>query len=343
MSEAIFETTFEKPDLNAFVGIVNGIKKDRQIAILGVMSNLVGAGSGECDPTASTNAIELSQKVWSPKTVSDRLAFCYNDDVKGTFFQWATKNGINRNDLDGTDFANFILERYEYAMSEMVHRLAWFNDTDAATTDVSPAGIITPGTTLAYFNKIDGLWKQLFAVGAADADRISDGLSSRNGQATKALQKFTTTDRTNLVVTNTLDNMQKDADSRLTGRDDVIIVATKSVWDQYRSELKFANVSYTTERIEGGIDVLYADGLEVHKYEFWDRMIKAYHDDGTAYYLPHRIAMYAKDNVKVGTEEESTFSEVDIFYDKKDKKTYFDFQLDIDAKVIEDYLVQLAY
>ena len=343
LSSAIFERVYANPTLNEYFVVQNGVKKDMQIAILGRMATMLGAGSGGCAPTAATAAIPLSQKVWSLKTVSDRSSFCWTDDVKGTFFQWGSKNGVNREDLTSTDFANFIAERMEDAMDEMHHRLAWFNDTDAATTTDSPAGVITAGTDLDYFNKIDGAWKQLFAIGTADATKVSTGLASRNGQATFALQKFTTTDRSNLVVTNTLDEMMKDADERLEGGGNVVFVATKSVWDQYKSELKFANVSFTTERIEGGIDVLYADGIELHKYSIWDRIIREYFNDGTKSYLPHRILMYDKDNLRIATEEESTFSETDIFYDKVTKKTYFDFQFDIDVKVIEDYLVQMAY
>lgn len=343
ISSAVFERVYANPTLNEFFTVQNGIKKDLQIAILGRMSTMVGAGSGGCAPSAATVAIPLSQKVWSPKTVSDRLAFCWTDDVKGTFFQWGTKNGVAREDLTSTDFAVFITERLEDAMDEMHHRIAWFNDVDAATTTDSPAGVVTAGTNLAYFNKIDGAWKQLFAVGTANADRVSAGLASRNAQATFALQKFTTTDRTNLVVSNTLDAMRSGADDRLVDGGNMILAVTKSVFDQYRSELKFANVSFTTERLENGIEVLKADGVEMHKYSIWDRIIRQYFNDGTKSYLPHRMVMYDKENLRIGTEEESTFSEVDIFYDKVTKKTYFDFQFDIDVKVVEDYLVQMAY
>lgn len=345
LSSAIFERVYANPTLNEYFVVQNGVKKDMQIAILGRMSTMLGAGSGGCSPTASTVAIPLSQKVWSPKTVSDRLAFCWTTDVKGTFFQWGTKNGVAKEDLTSTDFANFIAERMEDAMDEMHHRLAWFNDTDAAATDDSPAGVITAGTDLDYFNKIDGAWKQLFDIATADPERltVNTTFQTRNNAATYALQKFTTTDRTNLVVTNTLDELMKNADDRLIDGGNAVFVCTKSVWDQYKSELKFANVSFTTERIEGGIEVLYADGIELRKYSIWDRIIRTYMNDGAAAYLPHRILMYDKENLRIATEEESTFSETDIFYDKVTKKTYFDFQFDIDVKVVENYLVQMAY
>ena len=344
ISEAVFEKTYSNPMLADYFIINNGVKKDQQIAILGRMQTKLGKGSGGCEPTATTNAIPMSQKVWSTSTISDRLAFCWTTDVKGTFFQWGTKNGVAKEDLTSTDFANFILERMEDAMDEMHQRLFWFNDTDAALVSASPAGVITSTEDIDFWNKIDGAWKQLFAAGAANADRVSAGLSSRNGQATYALQKFTTTDRTNLVVSNTLDEMIKDADERLVDGGSVKLVCTKSVWDQYRSELKFANVSFTTERLENGIEVLKADGLELHKYSIWDRIIKEGFDNGTSYYLPHRILMYDTNTMQAATEEENTLSEVDIFYDKTLKKTFFDFQFDLDVKVIEeDYLIQMAY
>jgi hypothetical protein len=84
--------------------------------------------------------------------------------------------------------------------------------------------------------------------------------------------------------------------------------------------------------------------VELHKYSIWDRIIREAFDDGTKYFLPHRILMYDTNTMQAATEEEGTLSEVDIFYDKVTKKTFFDFQFDLDVKVVEeDYLVQMAY
>lgn len=345
IGSAMIERTFNNPSLSDVFTITEGVKKAQQIAFLGRLTTKLGKGSGGCDPTASTAAIPATQKVWNPVTISDRLAFCWKTDVKGTFFQWATKNGIAKEDLTGTDFANFITERVADGMEEMLHRLAWFNDTDAALTTDSPAGVISPSETIDFFNKLDGAWKQLFAIAAADSDRLSvnSTLQTRNNASTYADQKFTAADVTNLVVSKTFDQMEKDMDERLSGSGDLVVRVTKSVWDQYRSELKFANIAYTTERLESGIEVLYADGREVQKYSVWDRIIKESFDDGSKYYLPHRILMYDKNNIGLATEQEGNFSEIDLFYDKKDKKVYLDFQFDLDVKVLENYLVQMAY
>src|SRR5690606_1940745 len=85
ISEAVFESVFAKPELTQFHEVVNGIVVKRQIAILGRMTELVGAGDGSCDPANGTNSIPMSQKFWGPVTVSDRLALCWKD-IKETFF-----------------------------------------------------------------------------------------------------------------------------------------------------------------------------------------------------------------------------------------------------------------
>lgn len=342
ISEAVFESTFSKPALSEFHEVVNGVIVKKQIVILGRINELIGAGTGACSPTDGAATITMSEKFWDTVTVSDRLGLCWTQ-LKETFFAWGLKQGISKPDLTATDFADFVVERLEDAMYEMIYRLVWFNDTDAATTADSPAGVITAGTNTVFFNKLNGLWKQIFAIAVADTDRLTTGLASRNGQATFASQKFTSTDTTNLVVTSTLENMVTESDYRLRSLDGLQFVVTQSVFDQYKKELKRANIAFTTERTEKGIQMLEADGIQVFAFQFWDRIIRSYYSDGTKYYLPHRAILCEKTNLQVGTGEESAFSDVDIFYDKTLKKTFFDFQLDIDAKVIQDELIQVAY
>jgi len=340
---AIIERVYKNPAITESFFMETGIKKDKQIAFLGRMLTDLGKGSGGCDPDSSTVAIAATQKVWSPVSVSDRLEFCWETDVKGTFFQYGLKNGIEASDLTGTDFALFMEERTGVNMEEMIHRLAWFTDTDADL--IANGGVVTAGTNLAFLNKLDGAWKQLFEIAAVDTARLTVNatLQTRNAAASFALQKFTTADRDDMLITEIFDQMQKDRDERLEDSGDLILRVTKSVWDQYKSELKFANVSFTTERLENGIEVLRADGIEVQKYSLWDRMIRKYFSTGAKSYLPHRILMYDKNNIGIGTEGDGNFTSLDIFYRKFDKKVYFDFLLGFDVKVLENYLVQMAY
>jgi hypothetical protein len=341
-SEAVFVSAFAIPDVNQFLSIVGGIKTKKQIAILGRLNSLLGLGSGECNPSGRTVTSALSGKEWNPATVSDRLTYCWTE-IAETFFIWATKNGLEKNDLTGTDFALFVEQLLTPEIKETWLRLAYFGDTDAANYDDSPAGVITNGTNLAFFNKIDGIWKQIYAIVGADASRKTAGLATKNGQSTYALQAFNDTDTTNKVVTKTLQNMRFGADSRLRNKQGLIYTTTQSVADQYERELIEYNVAYTTERLEEGIMVLRSGGITVLSFEFWDRIIESFYNNGTKLFLPHRAILSVAENIQVGTEEESNLSEFDMFYDKNTKTTNVDFQFNLDAKVIIDHEIQVAY
>jgi hypothetical protein len=339
LSQAIFESTFAKPEASLFHTFVPGIKAKKQIALLGRIEGLTGKGSGECNPTSNGSTIGMSEKFWDPSTVSNRETECW-ENLQESFFIYGTKNGIDQADLDGTDFWKFLMERMADTLVEEYYRIAWFSDTAA---DNAPAGNITAGIDLGYFNKIDGLWKQLFAIVTADANRKTLGIDSRNGQATFALQEFDATDTTNNVVTNTLQDMRYGSDFRLRGKAGLQYIVTQSVLDQYEKELTAAQKPYTTERLENGMSVLKSGGIEVIGFQFWDRMIRAYENDGTVYFLPHRALLTVKENTQIGTAEEANLSEMATIYDPIKKEMHLDTGYNIDVKIIEDYLVQVAY
>ena len=339
-AEAVFVSAFAPNTVADLLTIVGGIKAKKQIAILGRFNSLLGKGNGGCVNDGRVVTTPMTQKVWQPETISDRLAYCWAD-LKETFWIWGTKNGIAKADLTATDFLLYIEELLSTELIETWMRIAYFNDTDAET--VTDGGVITDGTDLAFFNRIDGIWKQLFAIGTATPERKTAGLATKNAAASYALQAFSSADTTNKVVMNLLFNMEVEADSRLTSKEGLKFQVTKSVFDQYKRELTFANINYTTERLENGMMQINAGGTPVVCVEFWDRIIRTYFDNGTTWHLPHRAILTSPQNIQVGTEEESTLTGFDVFYDKTLKTTYVDFQFDIDAKVILDHEVQLAY
>ena len=339
LSEAVFESVFNKPDANVFHTFTPGIKAKKQIALLGRIEGLTGKGDGSCNPVSNDNTIGMSEKFWDPSTVSNRLTECW-DNLKESFFIYGTRCGIAQTDLTSTDFWMFLQERMTDTLIEEVYRIAWFSDTAAA---VVPGGNLTAGTDPDYFNKLDGFWKQLFAIVTADADRRTLGIDSRNGQGTFATQEFDATDTANRVVTNTLQNMRYGSDFRLRGKEGLQYIVTQSVADQYERELTDANISFTTERLENGMTMLRSGGIEVIGFQFWDRIIRTYESDGTVWYLPHRALLTVKTNTQIGTCEVANLSEMDSIYDPVTKLNHLDTQYDIDAKIIEDYLVQLAY
>ncbi len=252
------------------------------------------------------------------------------------------KAGKEKADVTSTDFAAYLTEVVNDAIFETVLRFAWLGDTTADT--VANGSYLKNGTDPDYFNKMDGYWVQILAIVAANsARRTSTTITTRNAAASYALQAFTTADTTNKVVSEALTNVRMGADLRLRSRTDLVFIATQTVADQYERELINANISYTTERLEGGIMLLKNGGIEIYSFSLLDRIIQTYFDNGTKWVNPHRLILTTKENLGLGVESVGALDSLDIFYDKKTKKNYIDFMIQMDAKVFSDNLVQVTY
>lgn len=349
VSEGIMEEIFAKPAITEFLTAYTGIKAKKQIAFLGRLTGLVGQkhDASSCSPIENEATITNTEKFWMPAYIDDRFSECW-DDLLDTFFIYGTQNGVNKADLTTTDFAVFFISRYEDAIAEMFYRLVWFGDTTADDT-AGGGNLVTAGFVAKRWDAFDGIWKQLFAIVTATPARKTAGLAAKNAELSFALQAFDATDTTNKVVTTVLQNLVFNADHRLRGKADKFIMVTQSVADQYVRELEASaadGISIAFEYLQDGISVLKRGGVTVFAFSFWDRIIEEYMrtiGSELNYYLPHRAILTTKANLAFGTEEEGNLSEVDVFFDKKDKKTYFDFGANLDAKVLQDYMVQVAY
>lgn len=338
IGEAIYEATFKKPKLQDIHRLMTGIKAKKQIPILGRLG-LVGKVKGDCDTTPNPGSIPMSEKFWDPVYVSDRFKECWAT-LKGTFFQWGLKNGIEKEDLTDTDFALFLEERIGDAMWEMLIRIAHFGDTAEAT--VADSGNITDGIDAEYFTGKDGMWPQLIDIATADTDRRVT--IANNAEANYADQRFDATDTTNRVATNIFQNLVDNADTRLIEDGTGVILATRSLCKQYAKELKAASgIPAAWQATQSGLKYLEIDGVMIIEMSIWDTFINAYFNTGTKWYLPHRAVFTTKENIPVGTEEEKNLSEIKPFYSMETKNYYVDFGVNLDIVVLEGYKCQIAY
>lgn len=342
-SEAFWTTTFQNPALNEILTIIPGVKAKQQVVILGLLG-LVGKTktTTQCAPVASTETIDSVQKFYEPNWIEDRFVECWKNLLE-KFYVWGLKNNIQAPDLTGTDFADFLIERVVDGLVQSIYRIAWFGDTEAANfSDSGLNGHITDDVDLAYFNAIDGFWKQFFAIGAANPDQLYD--ISRNDGASYAAQAFTAEDTTNQVITTIMQNMVNGMDERLAADPNATFYVTRSVANQYMAERrKFPAIDLAYSRQENGFDTLMIDGYKIVVLMFEDRFIKAYENSGTAWYLPHRIYLTTKENMHLAVSEQGSMANVEAFYFEVDKQYYIDTLYSMDALVIEDYKVVLAY
>lgn len=335
LSEAIITALVDKPELTSIHTIIPGIVAKQQIAILGRLRKITKLDGG-CGVGATTPEIPATQKFWEPVQVKMWLKYCHTD-FDASFMVYLKNKGKDVADITNTDIADFIIDLMGDAAYEDIYRIAWFSDKSAA--NVSGGGTIRNTVPLGDYNIIDGFWKQLFAiVSGAAARRVT---ITENAAASFALQDtFVTADK---PATNYFRNLVTHADPRLKGASDKLILATTSLLDQYAIELESQNLDASYQRIEGGYSTLKIRGIEIVGMPTWDATIREDIQNGTVYNRPHRALFTTKSNIQLAVDEASALQDFDVFYDKPTEMNHFKGAYKVDAKIVEDHMVQVAY
>lgn len=335
LNEVILKKVTECPLLNTYATIYTGIRNDRQIGLADPDFGLIGKAAQGCDPTYDTNQIGTQQKKWAPKRIEFLLELCWKD-LDATFGQLLRKLGINVEDLTSTEYMAWVQARLEYTLPRMIFRHFWFGDTAAANVDDSPAGVITSGVDVDYFNVIDGIFVQLGdLITATPARRTS--LNAYNGQATYALQKSSLT---NQLAYEAFLAVRDDAPSALRSQADQIIICTEEIGRKAMRYVQSQGLPYEPMLAIDGLIMNRVDGVSLAITPLFDDYIHAYEDNGTKYNNPHRIVYTTVSNLAAGIEGSNLFDTMDIFHDKKSRHSYIETSDAFDAKIIQDNLFQ---
>jgi hypothetical protein len=340
-ADLVFEEVWAKPEsLSVVHDVQTGIEMNKYIPILGQYGLLGKLDPGDCTSNIETEQIPTTQKQWTPKSVSFRIADCEAKIPQERKF-WR-KNGAFKNkweDQSSEEIA-FVTDRVVDASKETVLRIAEFNDTDHSPVgDATGNEVLTVGTDKTYFNILDGMWKQIFTDQALATPLTYRSTITENGLATKALQLV-------LGSTAAVDAMKacfENIDPRAFKEGMLVYQMTRSLFNNYMSYLESNSLAFTLEVIEGGKRTLEYRGIQIIERADWDRNIQTYFDNGTVYYLPHRLILTKISNIPIGTQDTESMESVDSFYDKKDKTHYMDVAFNIDMKLLLEYELAAAY
>jgi hypothetical protein len=333
--EAILEAVFTKPAITEFHTIYEDIVTKKQIPFLGRLGKITRADAG-CSSSPLSAGITMSEKFWEPQRFEIWLQECYTN-LEDTFFVWSKNRGLTEPDLTGTDFASFLVERITDAMAEDAQRIAWFGDTSAASIDDTPTGTLSTGVSALDYNVIDGFWKQLFTIGTANPSQVYT--ISENAGISYTAQDNLASDAAYKVF----QNLMTKADYRLRSAQNKVVVATQSLVDNYAAYLESKSTDASFIRIEEGFSVLRYRNQNIIGYDLWDRYIRSDFDNGTTYDLPHRAVYTTVSNLALGVDQASALADLDQWFEKKEKTTNFRGGYKMDAKVLESYMVALAY
>jgi hypothetical protein len=334
-NELIVKKLTEIPALNAFHTFQTGIRNDKRIGLVDGSFGLIGKAPQTCGTrTPDSKLLGTQQKTWAPKRIEVLLRECW-DDLDSTMGRLARNTGNNVADLSNTEYMAFLLSILEPDLQRMIFRMAWFNDTAAATVTDSPAGVFTTGTDVNYFNRFDGFFKQLAAIISGDATRRTT--IAENAEASFALQdsQLSNQDAYDYIL-KTID----DAKPALRAASDQVMITTGSIGRKAMRYLQDKGLAFTLDFALNGLQLINVDGRPIYIVEWWDELIRAYQSNGTKYNSPHRIVYTTKSNINVGMEGSSMFDGFDIYHDRATKYTWIETIDAFDVKILEDDLVQ---
>lgn len=339
--EFILEKVFNRSALAELHNVQTGIKMKEQIIFASQLGKMGLKGDSTCTRKTSGAASTLTQKYWEPAGIEDTLIHCQKevDALFKAYFSKITQYK-ERYEIEGSDLAVFMTILIEEAMQRTINRAVWFGDKDVAAAEAALAGLIVAGNSV-YYDYFDGLWNQIFtAVGAGSVERVT---ITQNAQVTLALQLTYAAD----AAKGYMDAMWAKADPRLKADPNAAFYLSGGLWENYVTSLEKISESYTIETTQSGLMVVTKKGKRVFNMEtIWDLDLQADFVDNTinnAGYLPGRALLTTPANIPVGTMNESDFSDLEIWYEKKDRTNNIGFGFDLDAKLLEGYMMVAAY
>lgn len=340
--DAMIDPAFRNPAFERIHSIHEGIKAKEQIAFIRRLSKVTILDPAGCGNGQQSKTIPMYEKFWNPTYTKIWLQLCWKDFLS-SFFAWGIKNGIARADLTDTDIARYMMDTMPSAMLEDLWRIVWFGDTTITDISDSPAGTLANASDIKYYNIIDGLWKQIFAGVAVSTPgaflHIPRYTITYNGLSTKALQLALPAGYAKTVWQNLFYN----ADERLRDDPDVVILCTRSLFDNWREYKE----SVTLESSWKQMDSMMIEGqywnIPIIPVGTWDRMIRADMDNGVTYNIPHRAILTTKEQIVAGFDAQAETNNLEAFLDKTTELFNIKGGYTVDAKIIENFMFSVAY
>ncbi len=257
--------------------------------------------------------------------------------IEGTVYMGVTKTttgAVKCALADGT----IVYLNGEAATGTAADGKTYYSKDTENTVTINEGGNLTTGVDEDYFNILDGLFKQLRAIIALDAD-VKETIAA-NAKTSKAEQfSYLTPERAYTL----LSDMWYKADIKLRQRkSECRFYVTQSIADKYEQYLVGKGIESTYSNLVDGVPALKFNGVPVIPMPMWDANIQSYLDLGDTYDAPHRALLTLKSVIAVGTPSAKAFDEVDVWYDKTSRKNYILCKDKLDAKILSDKMLIYA-
>ena len=324
LSAAIVEKSFITPAIEKLHRIQQGVQMKEQILMIGQMG-LTGIAQSGCGRDSSGATVPMSEKFWEPANFGDRLINCVPEmNALWKAYFGKIKSYEDLYNMQGSELGKLLLVLLEEAIAKAVLRISWFGDKDIAASGAAASGLIT-ADNVKFFDVIDGLWKQIY-TGVTASSIIKADLQ--------------------ITADASLQSVYDAADERLRSDPTAVFMVTRSVFDKYKAELRAASKSFELETTTEGLRSIKWDGIEVINMDnIWNSNLKMFEADSTDHgaFLPDRIVFSTSDALPIGTLNQSDLTTLKSWYDMKDEVNYTDYGFTIDAKIVDEKMISVAY
>lgn len=306
--DVLQDSILEAPDVKGIMTIYDGEVYNKQVGYFGE-GEMVGKAGAGCDLTAQNWQISTRTFTWVPKDWYVYLTQCYSEFLN-TAAVYSLQYGINIADFTNTEIGNILSAYLLKSLRKFIIRLAWFNDTSAAT--VANSGTLKTGTDISYFNILDGLFKQIELQCTANAKQKVT--IKENANSTYATQKISVDN-----IQGYLEDLYFNAPIALRNMSDNFILCTQSFFDAYKKSLQVIHVETNLSYLENGKETLSYNGVKLIPMPIWDEMLQNY-DTGTKLINPHRALFTNKAILGLAVDSFDSFENIDMWFDKDSQK-----------------------
>lgn len=336
LAELIFLELQEDDKLGQLVTFMTRQENGKKLGFVG-KAGLLGKKAKGCDPEYAKNLVQASEKTWTLEEWEIAEEICYKE-LENTIAEHFAANGSDMADLTSSDYMEKVVRPLlEQAIRDLIVRLVFFGDTEAE-------GNLKAGVDAEYFNLFDGIWKQLFvAVTAGKTTRVS---VEANTKTTVAAQYEAM--RQPGAATGVLNSLIINTPMKLRTMADRVFIVTQAFADMLNLDIQENNKGSELqwESIFAGIQKSTYQGITLIAVPQFDEIIQDYLKNSTnadAYDKPFRVIYGAKGNFRAGTKSAETLADLQITFDKTDRKNYIYAADTLGALVLAEEYAAVAY
>lgn len=336
LAELIFLELQEDDKLGQLVTFMTRQENGKKLGFVG-KAGLLGKKAKGCDPEYENNLVQASEKTWTLEEWEIAEEICYKE-LENTIAEHFAANGSDMADLTSSDYMEKVVRPLlEQAIRDLIVRLVFFGDTEAEDN-------LKEGVDAEYFNLFDGIWKQLFvAVTAGKTTRVN---VEANTKTTVAAQYEAM--RQPGAATGVLNSLIINTPMKLRTMADRVFIVTQAFADMLNLDIQENNKGSELqwESIFAGIQKSTYQGITLIAVPQFDEIIQDYLKNSTnadAYDKPFRVIYGAKGNFRAGTKSAETLADLQITFDKKDRKNYIYAADTLGALVLAEEYAAVAY